>query len=171
MLTYVINTSENKVLKSDLLFELVGYNKISWMRSSLSSIEDCAEEIVKRQQPMTAGEYRVVVLVDFLAFEKTLYPEENPVSEYLSIYKSLIEIYLNDHLYTPLRRAQLGFDGLEVFYIQYAEKNTIRENAAEKEQLALILGLTEEHDRIVAEKAARRAPLEAMPEATAYSSI
>ena len=164
MLTYVINTSENKVLKSDLLFELVGYNKISWMRSSLSSIEDCAEEIVKRQQPMTAGEYRVVVLVDFLAFEKTLYPEENPVSEYLSIYKSLIEIYLNDHLYTPLRRAQLGFDGLEVFYIQYAEKNTIRENAAEKEQLALILGLTEEHDRIVAEKAARRAPLAAMPE-------
>ena len=77
MLTYVINTSENKVLKTDLLFELVGYNKISWMRSPLSAIEDCAGEIVKRQQPMTAGEYRVVVLVDFLAFEKTLFPEEN----------------------------------------------------------------------------------------------
>ena len=149
MLTYVINTSENKVLKTDLLFELVGYNKISWMRTSLAGIEDCAEEIVKRQQPMTAGEYRVVVLVDFLAFEKTLYPEENPVSEYLAIYKSLIEIYLNDHLYTPLRRAQLGFDGMEVFYIQYTEKNTIRENAAEKEQLALLLGLEDEHDRIV----------------------
>ena len=152
MLTYVINTSENKVLKTDLLFELVGYNKIAWMRSPLAHIEDCAEEIVKRQQPMTAGEYRVVVLVDFLAFEKTLFPEENPVSEYLSIYKSLIEIYLHDHLYTPLRRAQLGFDGMEVFYIQYTEKNTIRENAAEKEQLALLLGLEAEHDRIVAEK-------------------
>lgn len=156
MLTYVINTSENKVLKSDLLFELVGYHKIAWMRSSLSAIEDCAEEIVKRQQPMTAGEYRVVVLVDFLAFERTLYPEENPVSEYLAIYKSLIEIYLNDHLYTPLRRAQLGFEGLEVFYIQYTEKNTIRDNAAEKEQLALLLGLDEEHDKIVAEKQASR---------------
>ncbi len=152
MLTYVINTSENKVLKSDLLFELVGYNKISWMRSPLSLIEDCADEIIKRQQPMTAGEYRVVVLVDFLAFEKTLYPEENPVSEYLAIYKSLIEIYLNDHLYAPLRRAQLGFDGLEVFYIQYTEKNTIRENAAEKEQLALLLGLDKEYERIVEEK-------------------
>ncbi len=156
MLTYVINTSENKVLKSDLLFELVGYHKIAWMRSSLSAIEDCAEEIVKRQQPMTAGEYRVVVLVDFLAFEKTLYPEENPVSEYLAIYKSLIEIYLNDHLYTPLRRAQLGFEGLEVFYIQYTEKNTIRDNAAEKEQLALLLGLDEEHDKIIAAKQASR---------------
>lgn len=153
MLTYVINTSENKVLKSDLLFELVGYNKIVWMRNSLSDIASCAEEITKLQQPMTAGEYRVVVLVDFLAFEKTLYPEEDPVSEYLSLYKSLIEIYLHDHIYTPLRRAQLGFSGLEVFYIQYTEKNTIRENAAEKEQLALLLGLPEEHERIVAKKA------------------
>lgn len=160
MLTYVINTSENKVLKTDLLFELVGYNKISWMRSPLSAIEDCAEEIVKRQQPMTAGEYRVVVLVDFLAFDKTLYPEENPVSEYLAIYKSLIEIYLNDHLYTPLRRAQLGFDGLEVFYIQYTEKNTIRENAAEKEQLAQLLGLDDEYVRIVEAKKAPRTPEE-----------
>ena len=43
MLTYVINTSENKVLKTDLLFELVGYNKIAWMRSPLAHIEDCAE--------------------------------------------------------------------------------------------------------------------------------
>lgn len=159
MLTYVINTSENKVLKTDLLFELVGYNKISWMRSPLSAIGDCAEEIVKRQQPMTAGEYRVVVLVDFLAFEKTLYPEDYPVSEYLAIYKSLIEIYLHDHLYTPLRRAQLGFDGLEVFYIQYAEKNTIRENAAEKEQLAQLLGLDDEYIRIVEEKKPVRAPV------------
>lgn len=158
MLTYVINTSENKVLKTDLLFELVGYNKISWMRSPLSAIEDCAGEIVKRQQPMTAGEYRVVVLVDFLAFEKTLYPEDYPISEYLAIYKSLIEIYLHDHLYTPLRRAQLGFDGLEVFYIQYSEKNTIRENAAEKEHLAQLLGLDEEATRIMKAKRAERLP-------------
>ena len=164
MLTYVINTSENKALKSDLLFELVGYHKIAWMRSSLSAIDDCADEIVKRQQPMTAGEYRVVVLVDFLAFEKTLYPEENPVSEYLAIYKSLIEIYLNDHLYTPLRRAQLGFEGLEVFYIQYTEKNTIRDNAAEKEQLALLLGLDNEYSRIRAEKEASRSGADAPKE-------
>ena len=152
MLTYVINTSENKVLKTDLLFDLVGYNKIEWMRCSLNKIGEKAEEIIEYQQPMTAGEYRVVVLVDFLAFEKTLFPEENPVSEYLAIYKSLIEIYLHEHLYTPLRRAQLGFDGLEVFYIQYTEKNTIRENAAEKEQLATLLGLEKEALRIANEK-------------------
>ncbi len=152
MLTYVINTSENKVLKSEVLFDLVGYNKIVWMRSGLSAVADCADEILRRQQPMTAGEYRVVVLVDFLAFEKTLYPEENPVSEYLTIYRKLIEIYLYDHLYTPLRRAQLGFDGLEVFYIQYSEKNTIRENAAEKYQVAELLGLPAEVKRIVGEK-------------------
>lgn len=152
MLTYVINTSENKVLKTDLLFDLVGYNKIEWMRCSLNKIGEKAEEIIEYQQPMTAGEYRVVVLVDFLAFEKTLFPEENPVSEYLAIYKSLIEIYLHDHLYTPLRRAQLGFDGLEVFYIQYTEKNTIRENAAEKEQLAKLLGLDDEAAQIAGGK-------------------
>ena len=77
MLTYVINTSENKVLKSEVLFELVGYNRIVWMRSGLGAIENCAEEILRKQEPMTASEYRVVVLVDFLAFEKTLFPEEN----------------------------------------------------------------------------------------------
>ena len=130
MLTYVINTSENKVLKSEVLFELVGYNRIVWMRSGLGAIENCAEEILRKQEPMTASEYRVVVLVDFLAFEKTLFPEENPVSEYLAIYRKLIEIYLYNHLYVKLNRARLGFDGLEVFYIQYCEKNTIRENGA-----------------------------------------
>ena len=152
MLTYVINTSENKVLKSEVLFELVGYNKIIWMRSGLSAIADCADQILRLQQPMTAGEYRVVVLVDFLAFEKTLYPEENPVSEYLTIYRKLIEIYLYDQLYAPLRRAQLGFDGLEVFYIQYSEKNTLRENAAEKYQVAELVGLPDEASRIIKEK-------------------
>lgn len=144
MLTYVINTSENKVLKSEILFELVGYNRIVWMRSGLGAIENCAEEILRRQEPMTASEYRVVVLVDFLAFEKTLFPEENPVSEYLAIYRKLIEIYLYNHLYAKLNRARLGFDGLEVFYIQYCEKNTIRENAAEKAQLADVIGLGKE---------------------------
>ena len=144
MLTYVISTSENKVLKSEILFDLVGYNKIEWMRSGLSAVADCTDEIIRRQQPMTAEEYRVVVLVDFLAFEKTLFPEENPVSEYLTIYRKLIEIYLYNHLYMPLRRAKLGFEGLEVFYIQYTEKNTIRENAAEKMHLAQLLELSEE---------------------------
>ncbi len=152
MLTYVINTSENKVLKSEVLFELVGYNKIVWMRSGLSAIENCAEEILRKQEPMTASEYRVVVLVDFLAFEKTLFPEENPVSEYLAIYRKLIEIYLYNHLYAKLNRARLGFDGLEVFYIQYCERNTIRENAAEKAQLAEIVGLGKDDTDVVEEK-------------------
>lgn len=152
MLTYVINTSENKVLKSEVLFELVGYNKIVWMRSGLSAIENCAEEILRKQEPMTASEYRVVVLVDFLAFEKTLFPEENPVSEYLAIYRKLIEIYLYNHLYAKLNRARLGFDGLEVFYIQYCERNTIRENAAEKAQLAEIVGLGKDDTDVTEEK-------------------
>lgn len=153
MLTYVINTSENKVLKSDLLFELVGYNKICWMRSPLDMIGDCAADISKKQQPMTAGDYRVAVLVDFMAFDKTLFPEDNPVSEYLAIYRKLIEVYLYEHLYLPLRRSQLGFCGLEVFYIQYTEKSRILENAAEREQLAALLSETEDEvARIVAEK-------------------
>lgn len=138
MLTYVINTSENKVLRTDLLFKLVGYNKISWLRSQLQSIRDCATEIEKLQQPMTAGDYRVAVLVDFMAFEKTLYPELDPVSENIAIYRKLIEIYLYEHLYLPLLRSQLGFCGMEVFYIQYTEKNRLLENAAERGQMALL---------------------------------
>lgn len=146
MLTYVINTSENKVLKSEVLFDLVGYNKIVWMRSGLSAIDECAEEILRRQEPMTASEYRVVVIVDFLAFEKTLFPEEYPVSEYLLIYRKLIEIYLYRHLYNKLYRTRLGFDGLEVFYIQYCEKNTIRENAAEKTHTSELLSPESDKD-------------------------
>ena len=33
MITYVINTSDNKIFDSNLLFELAGYNKIRWMHS------------------------------------------------------------------------------------------------------------------------------------------
>jgi len=32
MITYVINTSENKTFDSEKLFDLAGYNKIRWIQ-------------------------------------------------------------------------------------------------------------------------------------------
>ena len=65
MQTYVINTSENRVFNSNLLFELVGYNKITWMYSGLDKVHECAKTIIERQSAPMADECRVVVLVDF----------------------------------------------------------------------------------------------------------
>ena len=45
MLTYVINTSENRTLDSDKLFDLAGYNKIKWLNCRLSEVRQCAEYI------------------------------------------------------------------------------------------------------------------------------
>ena len=54
MLTYVINTSENKTFDSDRLFDLAGYHKIHWMNCSLSEIGECARTIHEKQNILGA---------------------------------------------------------------------------------------------------------------------
>ena len=152
MQTYVINTSENRVFDSNLLFELVGYNKISWLDSGLDRIETCAKSIVEKQSAPMADDCRVVVLVDFYSFKKTLHPDREAASDYVAIYKNFIEIYLLDHLFDPLRHARVGLDTCEVFYIQYVEQATHRYNDAEKEQVAHLLKLDEECRRMRIER-------------------
>ena len=152
MQTYVINTSENRVFDSNLLFELVGYNKISWLDSGLDRVEMCAKSIIEKQSAPMADDCRVVVLVDFYSFKKTLHPDREAASDYVAIYKNFIEIYLLDHLFDPLRHARVGLDTCEVFYIQYVEQATHRYNDAEKEQVAHLLKLDDECRRLRIER-------------------
>ena len=56
MLTYVINTSENKIFDSNLLFELAGYNKIRWMHCSLDKVKECAIEICDKQNDQASSD-------------------------------------------------------------------------------------------------------------------
>lgn len=158
MQTYVINTSENRVFDSNFLFELVGYSNITWMYSGLEQIDECAKRIIERQNAPMADECRVVVLVDFHAFPHTLRPELEAASDYIAIYKSLIEIYLSDHLFGRLRSAHIAIGGKEIFYIQYIKKETYIINAAEQQHLAFILSLTEEAERLKEEAAKRGEP-------------
>ena len=70
MLTYVINTSENKTFDSDQLFKLVGYNKICWLNYGLSELEKCADEICEKQMVLGADDFRIAILVDFYGFDR-----------------------------------------------------------------------------------------------------
>lgn len=158
MQTYVINTSENRVFDSNFLFELVGYNNITWMYSGLEHIDECAKTIIERQSAPMADECRVVVLVDFYSFPHTLHPDLEAASDYIAIYKSLIEIYLLDHLFDLMRGAHIAVGGREVFYIQYIEQATHRVNAAEQEHLAYLLSLSDEQMRLHRASSAEDAP-------------
>ncbi len=158
MQTYVINTSENRVFDSNFLFELVGYNNITWMYSGLERIDECAKTIIERQSAPMADECRIVVLVDFYSFPHTLHPDLEAASDYIAIYKSLIEIYLLDHLFDLMRGAHIAVGGREVFYIQYIEQATHRVNAAEQEHLAYLLSLSDEEARLRRKNSAEEAP-------------
>ncbi len=158
MQTYVINTSENRVFDSNFLFELVGYNNITWMYSGLERIDECAKTIIERQSAPMADECRIVVLVDFYSFPHTLHPDLEAASDYIAIYKSLIEIYLLDHLFDLMRGAHIAVGGREVFYIQYIEQATHRVNAAEQEHLAYLLALSEEEEHLRRKNSGEEAP-------------
>ena len=125
MLTYVINTSENKTFDSDLLFELSGYSKIRWMHCRLDEVEECAKEISVKQNILGAEKFRVAVLVDFYGFDRIRRPygcggkgygEETGID--LCLYYPYIETYLVDHLFDYLETRNLHAATREVYYIQ-----------------------------------------------------
>ena len=122
MLTYVINTSGNKTLDSNRLFELSGYNRIRWMSCELNKIEECAEEIFQSCQTVFVGNFRVAVLVDLFEFDKIRtsysndgYKEVNGVD--LSLYLPFIEAYLSDHVFGYLERKNINVSECSVIYI------------------------------------------------------
>lgn len=145
MLTYVINTSENKTFDSDQLFKLVGYNKICWMNYGINDLEKCADEICERQTILGADDFRVAVLIDFYGFDrvravygsKGYSPIETGVD--LSIYFPYIEAYIVDHLFDKIQRKELYVKEKDVYYIQDGKQDGYNVLSNEESQLEYIL--------------------------------
>ncbi|MBE6636999.1 MAG: hypothetical protein E7618_04265 [Ruminococcaceae bacterium] len=123
MLTYVINTSENRTLDSDRLFDLAGYNKIRWMNASLNEMDQCAQFIFEKQNVLGADEFRIAIIVDFYGFDRIRVPyrrlgykAETGVD--ISLYLPFIETYLVDHLLTFLENRELSAVDFEIYYVQ-----------------------------------------------------
>lgn len=126
MLTYVINTSENKTFDTEKLFSLVGYNKIVWINSKLDEINKCAEYIFEKQNVLGADDFRIAVIIDFYNFDRIRLPysvieykterEQNGVD--LSIYYPFIECYLIDNLFEKLSQKNLIISQRDVYYVQ-----------------------------------------------------
>ena len=123
MLTYVINTSENKTLDSDKLFELAGYRKIRWMNRSLNRVEECIKEIFEKQNVLGADEFRIAVIIDFFGYDRIRAPYgrmgfTKEVGVDASTYEPLIEAYLMDTLIEPLTKKDLYPADFEIYYAQ-----------------------------------------------------
>ncbi len=146
MLTYVINTSENKVFDSNLLFELVGYSQIRWKHCSLDKIDLCATEICAEEKSkiLSTGEYRVVVLVDFFGFPHTDPAKEETAGEYVELYKGFLEYYLMENLFGTLKQNNIPAKACEIYYIQYVAYEPLAVNRMAAEQTARLFGLAEE---------------------------
>ncbi len=121
MLTYVINTSENKTLDSDKLFELAGYRKIRWINRSLNHVEECIDEIFEKQSILVADEFRIAIIIDFFGYDRIRAPygregfgREKGVDA--STYEPLIEAYLTDALIEPLKKRDLYPESFEIYY-------------------------------------------------------
>lgn len=145
MLTYVINTSENKTFDSDQLFRLVGYNKICWLNYALNEMEKCAEEICERQTVLGADDFRIAILVDFYGFNRVrnfygtdgYSPIETGVD--LSVYFPFIEAYIIDHLYSRIRKKELVVKERHIFYIQNGKHDSFNVLSNELKQLEYVL--------------------------------
>ena len=138
MLTYVINTSENKTFDSNLLFELVGYRQIQWKHCSLSRISECAEEIFKEVDSLSVAEadqYRVVVLVDFYGFPACKKTEDEAAADIVNIYKKCIRQYLTHNLHEYLSSRNIAPTDYVIYYIQYVNNRSQR-TAMEKARAA-----------------------------------
>ena len=123
MLTYVINTSENRTLDSDRLFDLAGYNKIRWMNASLNEMEQCAQFIYEKQNVLGADEFRIAIIVDFYGFDRIRVPYrrlgyKTETGVDISLYLPFIETYLVDHLLTFLENRELSAMDFEIYYVQ-----------------------------------------------------
>ena len=123
MVTYVINTSENRTFDSEKLFDLAGYNKIKWIQCSLKDIKECAESIYEKQNVLGADLFRIAVIVDFYSFDRIRVPygRRGFGAEYgvdMSLYMPYIEIYLLDNLIGFLERKDMLASDFEVYYVQ-----------------------------------------------------
>lgn len=139
MLTYVINTSENKTLDSGVLFDLAAYSKIRWLTVPLNAVRKCAEEISAKQGVLGAERFRVAVIVDFYNFDRIRVPygrrgyvPDDGVD--MSLYMPYIEAYLLDNLVVCLENRNLYAADFEIYYVQHdrCEHYDVFHNAADQ---------------------------------------
>lgn len=139
MLTYVINTSENKTFDCDTLFKLSGYNKICWMYCRLDNVSTCTRDICARQNVLGAEPFRIVVLVDFYGFDRLRkpygcgergYDDDSGVD--LCLYYPFIEVFLTDNLFNELKKHNLSPASNEVYYIQNESSDRIFNNISDR---------------------------------------
>ncbi len=150
MVTYVINTSENKTFDSTMLFELAGYNKIRWLNCALQDVKQCAEEIYEKQNMLVADKFRIAIIVDFYGFDKIRTPYGrrgifgNDSGVDISIYMPYIEAFLLDRLIVYLEDRELFATDFEIYYVQNerSERYELFDNA--KKQLKEVLSGDEE---------------------------
>lgn len=142
MITYVINTSENRTLNSNLLFELAGYKKIHWMYAPLKDIEKCANKIIEDQNKLIGDTLRIAVIVDFYGYDRIRLPfEKDPLKVHVDTYKPFLERYLTDHLYNMVQRRGCRVAASEVYYIQNNSDGSVSYSANRNEQIAHIFSL------------------------------
>lgn len=147
MITYVINTSENRTLNSNLLFELAGYKKIHWMYAPLKDIEGCAETIIADQNKLIGDTLRIAVIVDFYGYDRIRLPFEKDASKvHVDIYKPFLELYLTDHLYNKVQKRGCRVAACEVYYIQNNADGSVTYSANKNEQIAHIFSLAAQRE-------------------------
>ncbi|MBR5900183.1 MAG: hypothetical protein IKZ38_02170 [Clostridia bacterium] len=144
MITYVINTSENRTFDSDQLFRLAGYKKIHWLNSRLGEVDQCIEYIKNKQGAIESEEFRVAVIVDFFGFDKIRKPYgrngyASDAGVECSLYLPYIEGYLTDKLFLALEKKELYSSDYEVFYIKGGKLEIIDNLSNLKEQIDQIL--------------------------------
>lgn len=149
MITYVINTSENRTFDSDQLFKLAGYKKIQWLNVHLDEVNKCIEYIKKKQGAIESEEFRVAVVVDFFGYDRIRIPygregyfEDKGVE--WSMYLPYIEAYLNDRLFYALEKQELFSASYEVFYIKGGSVEVIENIDNLKDQVDQVVYPNEE---------------------------
>lgn len=156
MITYVINTSENRTLNSNLLFELAGYKKIHWMYAPLKEITTCAETIIAEQNKLIEDTLRIAVIVDFYGYDRIRLPFEKDSNKvHVDIYKPFLELYLTDALYNHVQKRGCRVAACEVYYIQNNTDGSVTYSANKNEQIAHIFSLDEQRE---AYKVMRKTP-------------
>ena len=172
MLTYVINTSENKTFDSDRLFDLAGYNRIRWMNCRLDNIRKYSDIIFDKQNVLGADSFRVVIIVDFYGFDRIRAPygrngygEEKGVE--LNLYMPYIEAYLQDNFIRPLEQSELFAKEYEIYYVQNAKYEKFEHIDNAESQLEYILSGNEDfkgEDKVIISELADGSTVEeAMP--------
>ncbi len=140
MITYVVNTSENRTFDSDQLFRLAGYKKIHWLNVRLDEVDKCVEYIKNKQGAIESEEFRIAIVVDFFGYDKIRIPYgregyfEDPGVE-CSLYLPYIEAYLDDKLFYALEKQELFSAGYEVFYIKGGNLELVENMDNLKEQV------------------------------------